>query len=181
MNKLQTIATSATLSVVAVIGLMAPVFADTAGTTSADKCLLVITHITTIINNLHDVSDKREAAYNDAVARAAKQLKSAQNAGYDSTQLQADYNMLTNDLRQFHTDRQVFEADMTMVQSTSQNDCGTSNSQLMGALITARAALPVLRADDTKLRVDVRQKLITDIRAYIAWLNSKAHPGATTN
>ena len=181
MNKLQTIATGAALSVVTVISLAAPAVADTTGMTNADKCLLVITHISTIVNNLHDISNKREAAYNDAAARAAKQLKAAQNAGYDATQLQADYNTLTNDLEKFRTDRQTFETDMTNVQSVSQNVCETSNGQLVDALNTARAALVVLRADDVKIRVDIRQKLITDIRAYITWLKGKANPGATTN
>lgn len=177
MNKLKTVASLIAVLAVMMFGLAGPAFA----LSGADQCLLVVTHVSTTLNYMHDASDKRETAYKDAVARITKQLKSAQVAGFDATQLQADLNALNSDLEQFHTDRQSLETDMTNVQSASQGDCSSSSGPLEDALKIARAQLVVLRTDDVKIRVDIRQKLIPDIRAYATWLKGKANPGAPTN
>jgi hypothetical protein len=179
MNKLQSIATGAAVSMVTIASLAAPALALT-GTSTADQCYLVVTHISTIVNTMHDVSDKRETAYNDAAARVSKELTAAQNAGYDATQLAADYKTLNADLSGFTSDRQTFEADLTNVQSASQTGCGSTTGVFVDALAKARAQLPSLRNDDVKIRVDIRQKLILDIRAYISWLQSKAINGTTS-
>lgn len=178
MKKLKTIVSFAAVLVVMLFGLAGPAFA----LSGADQCYLVITHVSTTLNTMHDVGNNREAAYNDAAARVAKQLEAAQNAGYDITQLQADYKTLNSDLAQFRTDRQTLEVDLTNVQTAAQTDCGSDNAQLMDALKAARTQLTVVRADDVKIRVDVRQKLIPDIRAYLTWLKSKTtNTGATFN
>jgi hypothetical protein len=130
------------------------------------------------VNNLHDTNDKRAAAYADAVTRVSKELEAAQGAGYDSAQLATDFKILNADKVQFNADRQTLEADLTNAQSASQTGCTSMTGQFADALAKARAQLPNLQNDDVKIRVDIRQKLILDMRAYVAWLRTKIKPGS---
>lgn len=177
MKKLKTMVSFAAVSAVMVFSLAGPAFA----LSGADQCYLVVTHVSTTLNVMHDVSDKRESVFKDAATRANKQIESAKVAGFDPNQLQADYNMLNSDIEQFHADRQTLETALTDVQTASQGDCSSSSTQLAGALKIARAQLVLVRNDDVKARVDIRQKIIPDVRAYATWLRGKANPGAPTN
>lgn len=170
-----------TVSVLATVALVVPAVAQSS-TTAADQCYVVVQNVSTVLNTMHDISDKREKVYNDAATRVAGELKTAKDAGYDTAQLQTDYNTLGSDISQFQADRQTLEADLTNALSVSQTGCGAGTGQFAAATQTARAQLAVVRADDVKVRVDIRQKLISDVRAYVTWLKSKTTPtGATFN
>ena len=179
MRTYQTLAVAAAIIAVTIVGLASPVFALVENTGN-DRCYIVYTKLTNIVSAMHTVSDKREAAYKDAAARITRQLSAAKAAGYDTTQLQTDYRQLNTDILTFHTDRLTLEADLTNALSIAPTDCGSGSGKFVTALKTARSVLPTLRSDDAKIRSDIRAKLASDIRAYIAWLQQKASSASNT-
>ena len=178
MNAVRTIVTCAAASIVTAACLAVPASA-LSNSSVADRCYIADQRVSTAINNMHDISNKRENAYNDAVTRVTNQLKAAQAAGYNTTQLEADFKTLNADLLAFHNDRLTLESDLTKVLSIAPTECGSGTGNFAAALKVARDQLPLLRADDVKVRVDIRQKIIPDIRAYVTWLKDKAGPTAT--
>lgn len=178
MNKRTSIAVGAVIAAALAGSLVVPTYALTSNN-ATERCYIIYEHISTVTNTMHDISDKRETAYKDAIARVTNQLKAAQTAGYGTTQLEADYSTVNTDLQKFHADRLVLEADLTNAQSAAPTECGSGGGQFAAALKTAREQLPILRADDVQIRVAIRQKLIPDIRAYADWLKNKA--STTTN
>lgn len=180
MVRIKHIALGAVSAAVMIGSVSGPAFA-LSGSAASARCQLVETRLGTILTRMDATDSRREDAYKDAVARVKKELQNAQSVGYDTTQLQTDYQTLNADIITHHTDRIVLEADIQSAKDFAPAGCGDSQGQFVSDLRTAREQLAVVRSDDAKVRSDLTAKIYPDLRAYIKWLQQRADTSTDTN
>ena len=146
-------------------------------TAMQDRCTRINQRITDRVTNFQTMQSGDKTLFGNLYARLSNIQTRIQNAGVDTTKLQADLATLKTDIDKTNTDYATFISDLQGVQS-SGDVCGQSQGKFMAQLASARTVLMTVRADRLAVRTYITGTIIPDIQALRKQLQAKE--GTTT-
>ncbi len=167
-SKIFAFAITSSVAVVAAAMLVTQVHAATFFPITSSACLNINRRLANINSSFQKISTQREAAYNNTAARFQAEIQSAQDAGYNTAKMQADYLVLTNDIKAFDAARLALASDIV----TTENDRCYYRTFPVN-LQMARNQLVTVQKDDSKVRYDISSAIKPDLNAYINWLRQQ--------
>jgi hypothetical protein len=131
-----------------------------------ERCAMIQERIQNRIGNFDNGNEKHMAVYKNMVDRISKFIEKLSGAGYDTSKVKADLEVLEGMIAQFSADK---DARLAKLNETKGFACGHSDGEFKAKLLEARKALQLVHQD----AMDIRKYMLNTVRPDIQALKKQ--------
>lgn len=170
MKKLQTMGLLALVVTISALAIVPTSYAQSITPTEA-QCMTAQGRLTTQIAKVEATKTTQTKAYTAIQTKFSEYVTSAEQNTYDTTAMATAQTALTTKITTY-TDAAASYA--TALLTAKDTKCGTTNTDFVNAVTTARTALTATRTATNDVRTTIREEVIPSLKDYATWLKDNA-------